>query len=102
MLTIWLPIWTLKHLRLTYLELFVCFTNSKKVFSDIIIGVSFLLEKLLKYNLYYTDIKPSNILYNIVDKNTIKLILCDLGSMCVNNSRLFPKIHLATYPNIYK
>lgn len=47
---------------------------------DIILAVVAQLQCLMQHSLYYTDLKPSNILYRLDDSNKLSVMLGDLGS----------------------
>lgn len=64
--------------------------------SAIIYSLNMIFYQLIKKGIYYTDIKISNILYQLKDDTTLIIYLGDLGSAYFANDREA----IATFPNI--
>ena len=64
--------------------------------SAIIYSLNMIFYQLIKKRIYYTDIKISNILYQLKDDATLIICLGDLGSAYFANDREA----IATFPNI--
>lgn len=70
---------------------FIKYTSIFKIIRQLVISVKFLFDN----NLYYTDIKTSNIMLKLVSFSSIKLALCDYGSALPINGD-----YIMSYPTI--
>lgn len=58
--------------------------NDKNIFK-ILYHTSKILETLSFHNLFYTDLKPDNILYKIKEGDRIEVVLGDIGGICLGD-----------------